>query len=415
MGADEVRNDICVQKGHGRLSRVLHLQGGVFMNHTTRKTVAVTAGLVMAVCTVFSVPATEMPAVTDMQADAFQSMGSGVTSADIPDMSGNLFSEMPSDTTALPDASSVEMPDMSASSGDMSLPAAGSMTAGQENTAVADEKKKEASPTDAGGTASLSGSTQMNNPFSGLADSVVGNLSFDADGYLSQLMGDSYGGLNSSLFNMEMPDVSFSDLNTQFAQMKASMDLKTSTISMELPEFSLNTTSATNAKELFGQTYGDLTKGMGVKNYSIPSSFNADAFLQKGFAAQASTKKAFEGTASFKNANSYIGGASDIVKEATGKLSTKSAFDRIGEITGKANGNKSKLDSVLPDATFGNTGVGKWVNGKKSTIKKKNNSAYEAALAQYEKDKAAAFAPKEEDEIPETPEPEGESLALDYQ
>ena len=364
------------------------------MNYTGRKTVAVTAGLVMTVFTAFSAFATEMPAMPDMQTDAFQGTGQGATSTDVPDMSGNLFGEASSGAVSMPDTSSVEMPDLSASAGEMSLP-----DSGQNGMTATDEKKSGDSPTTTGtttgtgtgmGTASLSGSAQANNPFSGLADSVVGNLSFDADGYLSQLMGDSYAGLNSSLFNMEMPNVSFSDLNTQFAQMKATMDLKTSSISMELPSYSLNSlTSASNAKDALGQSFGNITNGGGSGNYSIPSGFDANAFLQQGFSAQADMKSVFCDSSFFKDVNTYLGGASDIVKEATGKLDSGSAFDKIGNLQKKINNNKSLVDNAVPNQELAGSGVDKWVNGKKASLRRKNNGAYQAALNEYNSKKEA--------------------------
>ena len=353
------------------------------MSYSVRKTAVLTAGLVMAVFAGFHATAAEMPSVTDMQTDAFQGTGSGVASADIPDMSGNLFDEMPSGT----DAASVEMPDISATADNVSIPDAGGVNSAQQDMPVTETKKNNSAPAGGTGTTTSAGSTQMNNPFSGLADSVVGNLSFDADGYLSQLMGDSYGGINSSLFNMEMPDVSFADLNSQFAQMKATMDLKTSSISMELPSLSLNATSASSAKEAFGQEYGGIANGTG--GYSIPSGFDANAFLQQGFSAQADMKKAFEGSVSFNSVNSYVGGASDIVKEATGKLDSGSAFDKIGDLQTKINNNKSLVDNAVPNQELAGSDVNKWVNGKKNSLKRRNNSAYQTALDNYNSKKEA--------------------------
>ena len=357
------------------------------MNYSVRKTIPVAMSLVIAAAVPFcAYAASETPA------DAFRSMGSDVTSADIPDMSGDLFAETPSDAGA---GTSVEMPGLDMAASDNALPDAGNLNAGAEDLQPDGEKKD--TTTSSSGT-STPESLKTDNPFASLGDSVVGNLSFDADGYLSQLMGDSYGGLNSSLFNMEMPDVSFESLNSQFAQMKASMDLKTSGISMELPEFKLNTVSASNAKDLFGQTYGGLTSGMGVKNYSIPSSFNADAFLQQGFTAQDNAKKAYEGLPSFKNANSYIGGASDIVKEATSQLSTKSAFDRADDIKKKANANKSLISGSMDYYTLDpGSEVDTWVNGKKKDIQDAQDTDYNAALAEYERKKAEALKPDEDD------------------
>ena len=354
------------------------------MVYSSRKTATVIAVIAIASATVFSAHAE-----SGMDA-GFQSQGAEGFGAGFPDMSsGGSALEMPSDFGSnMSPGSSVEMPQMGNDAGDMSMSGMGDLSLGEENGDTPSENKKEEGLNQNGGLDGSSNEKKENNPFSSLAGSVVENLSFDADGYLSQIMGDAYKGIDSSLYNMEMPNVSFQDLNTQFAQMKASMDLKTSTISMELPDFSLNTTSASNARDLFSQTYGNITSKAGTKKLSIPSDFDTSSFLKKGFSAQASAKNQFKKSSAFKNTNNYLGGLSSIVSDASKKLSTKSAYNQIGKIKSKISGHESTVTNSLQKYTM--TNVDKWVSGKKKKIKTSNDKDYKSSLANYEKNKASA-------------------------
>lgn len=197
-----------------------------------------------------------------------------------------------------------------------------------------------------------------------------------ADQYLSSAMGSAYSGIKSNIFNADVPDMSFEDLNTSFASLKADMMAKGVSIGSNLEMPTLDDSIGTNAKEIFNNKWGNISGSLTAKNYKIPSSFNADAMLKAG---ASNTNKVFS---NFKNSSGYQTANSKMevskIFKAAAKGPKKYSLDSNKTTASRLNASKSTVSGNLAS--------------KKAALKGKYNGKAASAKSLYSGGKTSAEA-----------------------
>lgn len=201
---------------------------------------------------------------------------------------GDLFTDMPS----------MEMPSMP----EMTSQTSGTQTAGT-NTSGSDifggSGKMQIPDFSEVDAASWFQDAANNSPFSlsmTIDNSALSNATLQgADAFLSQAMGSAYVNMSTSMspsVNLSggTDQIDFTNLNMDFATMKAVVGGLSNNVGTSLDSYSLKDWKVSDAKDVFFQNYAEEVKNFGAKPYSIPSSFNPDAMLQLGQNAQNNLK-----------------------------------------------------------------------------------------------------------------------------
>ncbi len=207
-----------------------------------------------------------------------------------------------------------------------------------------------------------------------------------ADQYLTGVFGSSYAGLDSNLFGATVPDMDFEDLNTSFADMKASMDKSSNTISTDLAVPQLSEGRGSNAKEVFQNSWGDMSAQLANKEFQIPSGFDAGKMLQQGAAQREKTFGELYASSGYKTASGKLN-VSNIFADAADGVnaytldSNSTLFGRLDKssVSDLISGKKSSLKS---DFLSGKSGARK----KYSTSQDNASSTYEGLVDALKKD-----------------------------
>lgn len=200
-----------------------------------------------------------------------------------------------------------------------------------------------------------------------------------ADQYLSSTMGNTYAGLQSNIFNADVPDMSFEDLNTSFASLKADMVEKGGSIGNNLTMPALDDSIGTNAKEIFNNKWGSISESLGAKNYKIPSGFNADAMLKAGASNTNKVFSNFKNSSGYKTANSKLE-ISKIFKAAA-KGPKKYSLDSNKTTASRLNASKSTVSGNLASGKAALKGK---YNGKASSAKSLYSGGKTSAEAAFD-------------------------------
>ena len=197
-----------------------------------------------------------------------------------------------------------------------------------------------------------------------------------ADQYLSSAMGSAYSGIQSNIFNADVPDMSFEDLNTSFASLKADMMAKGGSTGNKLTMPVLDDSIGTNAKEIFNNKWGNISESLEAKNYKIPSGFNADAMLKEGASNTDKVFSKFKNSSGYKTANSKLE-VSKIFKAAA-KGPKKYSLDSNKATVSRLNASKPTVSGNLA--------------AKKAALKGKYNGKAASAKSLYSGGKTSAEA-----------------------
>lgn len=188
-------------------------------------------------------------------------------------------------------------------------------------------------------------------------DSLSSSMSSSADAYFSQTMGSSYTGLDSSLYAVTVPDISFEDLNTDFANLQMSFNDNKKELNTEMNMPTFNNYSG-NARNAFNGTFGDLADSLTISSYKIPESFDPTSLLKQIESMKQGAYSSFQGSKAFSTVK--------------GKLS-------IGEVFAKADKGLSMPDIDLSKVSgaykTAQNASSKYLSG----YEKANNAAYSRA------------------------------------
>lgn len=200
-----------------------------------------------------------------------------------------------------------------------------------------------------------------------------------ADQYLSSAMGSAYSGIQSNIFNADVPDMSFEDLNTSFASLKADMMTKGGSVGNDLKMPILDDSIGTNAKEIFNNKWGNISESLEAKNYKIPSGFNADAMLKAGASNTDKVFSKFKSSSGYKTANSKLE-VSKIFKAAA-KGPKKYSLDSNKTTASRLNASKS---TVSKNIASNKAALKNKYNGKAASVKSLYSGGKTSAEAAYD-------------------------------
>ncbi len=199
------------------------------------------------------------------------------------------------------------------------------------------------------------------------AESLAAYEKEGADQYLTGVFGSSYTGLDSNLFGVSVPDMNFEDLNTRFADMKASLSQKGAGITTDISIPQLADDKGSNAKEVFQNSWGDLSSQLSNTEFQIPSGFDADKMLSQGAQQREKT---------FGDLYSSSG-----YKTASGKMNVSEIFaDAADGIKAYSLDSNSTLSGRLDK-----TSVSDLISGKKLSLKSDYLSGKGGARKNYSK------------------------------
>lgn len=195
-------------------------------------------------------------------------------------------------------------------------------------------------------------------------DGMVKLSSSEANDILKSMMGNDYLGLDSPLFTMnEMPDINYTDLNIQFADLVAGLKEQGFGQTEELIQPALPSGYAADAKTAFEEAFGDLDLQEGAKKFKFTKT--ADQMLSKtvqtrGKAASQSKYKKSSITKTASHGLSITGKIASAEKANSNPksmLDTSTAKNNYGTYLSNAQGKqekeKKKSDGWLKTQTGG--------------------------------------------------------------
>lgn len=121
-----------------------------------------------------------------------------------------------------------------------------------------------------------------------------------ADAYFKKTLGDGYGGIDTNLSSVQMPEgISFESLNTQYANLQIDFSNNKKELSTDVTIPSFNGYSGDSTK-IFRESFGDLTDSLKIKSYSIPKSFDPNKMLSSMQSQKDSAYGSFKNSDTFK-------------------------------------------------------------------------------------------------------------------